>query len=312
MGSNSSRIKSNSNVSNSEKQSLNSAKIGLENMKYTSENSHETITRVWIAKKACELKNIQSLALYEISEYKPSEDIKDILENNNISIPEIQPLKPNLLNIDNGIKVSPKHWAIILELSNNTYVNIQFGRTGFSLKEFSNGERCLNVYLAISETWGERNYPLSFCYLGKNNFSYGGLLKYLIREKEKESNDVNKKGRIWYNLVSSNCQHFACKIEKLIFHKKKIFHFFPYYLEDFYEKFFNINKIEMNKFESALKNKIDIINREIYENNIKNIGEYATVCNQKLSNNVLLQVKNDLINKSDSQFIRSEINQLFS
>ena len=51
MGINSSQIKSNSNVSYSEKQSINSAKIGLENMKDRRENSHEIIERVWIAKR---------------------------------------------------------------------------------------------------------------------------------------------------------------------------------------------------------------------------------------------------------------------
>ena len=65
MSSNSSTMKYNSNVSNSkEKDSLNSAKIGLENMHYKRQNSHSTIYRVWIAKKAVDLSDARILDLY--------------------------------------------------------------------------------------------------------------------------------------------------------------------------------------------------------------------------------------------------------
>ena len=68
----------------------------------------------------------------------------------------------------------------------------------------------------------------------------------------------------------------------------------------------------MNKFESALKNKIESINRKIYENNLNNLMEFAIVCKKKLSKDDLLQVKNDLINRADSLFIKSEIDQIFN
>ena len=170
MGSNSSKMKSNSNISNSEKQSLNSAITGLEKFDYTSNNSHETITRVWIAKKAINLSDshvLGGLGLYEISEYNPSENVKGILKEKEISIPKIERLKSNLFNINNGINIYPKHWAIILELSNETFVNIQFGRTGFSLKEFDGNKRCENAYLAISEIWGKSIALYHFAIWGK-------------------------------------------------------------------------------------------------------------------------------------------------
>ena len=62
------------------------------------------------------------------------------------------------------------HWAIILELSNISYVKIQFGCKGFSLKEFNrtkiDGESLLNL---IIKTWGEKSHSFSICYLGNAN-----------------------------------------------------------------------------------------------------------------------------------------------
>ena len=187
------------------------------------------------------------------------------MKENKISVPKIKSSIPNnLFNIKNCIISQAKHWAIILELSNNTYVNIQFGRTGFSLKEFNVGERCENVYRAISDTWGRKDCPLSFCYLGEANYSYRSLLKYLVRKKEKESDEVDKKGKVWYNLFTENCQLFACEVEALIFGEIKFWHSFPYYLEDFYQKFFGIKKYNMNIFQFALKDRIDKANTDIY------------------------------------------------
>ena len=69
-----------------------------------------------------------------------------------------------------------KHWAIILELSNTSFVNIQFGRNGFSLEEFirieNNGE---NLYNAINATWGQKKFPVSFCYLGNAYYKFDDL-----------------------------------------------------------------------------------------------------------------------------------------
>ena len=44
--------------------------------------------------------------------------------------------KTNAFKIKIRFNCHLKHRAIILELSNGTFVNIQFGRNGFSLKEF--------------------------------------------------------------------------------------------------------------------------------------------------------------------------------
>ena len=136
-------------------------------------------------------------------------------------------------------------------------------------------------------------------------------MEYLVRKKEKESNDIDKRGKIWYNLFVENCQLFACEIEALIFGKRKLWHSFPYYLEDFYQEFFGINKINMNIFESAVKDNLDKLNIEIYKKNMKNIEEFAAVCKMRLSKNDLFRVTNDLINSTDSQFIKSDIEKKF-
>ena len=141
--------------------------------------------------------------------------------------------------------------------------------------------------------------------MGEANYSYRSLLKYLVRKKEKESDEVDKKGKVWYNLFTENCQLFACEVEALIFGEIKFWHSFPYYLEDFYQKFFGIKKYNMNIFQSALKDRIDKANIEIY------IEEYIAEFKKRLSKDDLLKVKYDLIDLTDSKFIKSEINQKF-
>ena len=44
--------------------------------------------------------------------------------------------KKNIFKIKNKFNCNFKHWAIILELSNGSFVNIQYGKNGFSLEEF--------------------------------------------------------------------------------------------------------------------------------------------------------------------------------
>ena len=55
--------------------------------------------------------------------------------------------KPNIFNIKNKSNSSCKHWAIILELSNDSCANIQFGKNGFSLKEYNKTNIKEKVYL---------------------------------------------------------------------------------------------------------------------------------------------------------------------
>ena len=95
--------------------------------------------------------------------------------------------KVNIFKIKNEYKNYFKHWAIILELSNNTFVCIQFGRNGFSLKEFNETDvKGGNIINAIQNIWGEKEHPVSFCYLGNANYEYDKLKSILESKKEEE------------------------------------------------------------------------------------------------------------------------------
>ena len=88
--------------------------------------------------------------------------------------------KKNIFKIKNKFNCNFKHWAIILELSNGSFVNIQYGKNGFSLEEFNEtdikGENLLN---SILNTWGKDGAPFSFFFLGNANYNYGKLIKIL-------------------------------------------------------------------------------------------------------------------------------------
>ena len=160
-----------------------------------------------------------------------------------------------------------KHWAMILELSNDYFVNIQFGRNGISLKEFEKtdieGE---NIFYSIIETWGEKDAPISFCYLGKANIEYQKLKIHLKKLKEKESKRYEEEKRTFYNLIYKNCQEFCCCLEEYIFGEKIFWHSFDYYINEFYNTFFPKMDITEWKleYEKELKNK----NEEIFQNNL--------------------------------------------
>ena len=127
-----------------------------------------------------------------------------------------------------------QHWAILLELSNDSYVNIQFGRNGFALKEFNkNDNEGKNILNAMDETWGQKTFFKYFCYLGNANYEYENLKKYLKEIKDKETKKFEEEGKTYYNLFHYNCQHFACEIEKVLFNKIKIWHSFNYGLNSF-------------------------------------------------------------------------------
>ena len=74
-----------------------------------------------------------------------------------------------------------------------------------------------------------------------------------------------------------NCHHFACDIEKILFGDILFFHFFNYYLNEFYEYFFN--DININILELDYEKKLDKINELIFESNVK------TKNNLRLENN---------------------------
>lgn len=109
------------------------------------------------------------------------------------------------------------HWAVILELSNNCAVNIQFGRDGTSLKIFSSGNKFENVAQAIRETWGQKNASKKFCFLGKPRKVFNEIYYYLEEKKREE-----KLFGVFYNLITYNCQLFAVEVEKEIFGIKKL------------------------------------------------------------------------------------------
>ena len=266
MGSESSKSKSNSSKSDSDS-SLNSGNQNgnLEKMDCRKENDNTKIYRVWIVKKSITLndRHIKPYGLIGVSinliqcfraafTGEKTELIKLVESEENI----------NIFDIENETKWYVKHWAIILELSNDSYVNIQFGRNGFSLDEFNKtnieGENILN---SIIKTWGEKTHPCSFCYLGKADYEYERLKESLKKIKDEEKKRYNEKGNIYYNLAHKNCQHFACDIEKLLFGEIKVWHSFDYYLDDFFNKFFP--NIDINILKSKHQEDINKINEKI-------------------------------------------------
>ena len=175
MGSKESKCNSNFSESDSESSSNSAERKGeLEELECKPDNSYTNILRVWIVKKSI------SLADEHIS--KDSFILDNFIKHNGNSI--IKNPKINIFDIKSEYHTRFKHWAIILELSNKTYVNIQFGRNGFSLREF-NKEKIegLSVLNAIIDTWGEENHPVSFCYLGSLNYNYETLKNYLRKKK---------------------------------------------------------------------------------------------------------------------------------
>ena len=235
MGSESSQSESNSSKSDSNSSNSGNSKGELEEIICLKSNENKIINRVWIVKKAISLNN-EHIAIFRASFHISSALINHFLLgkkiNNDID-------KSNPFAMINNFEPTFKHWAIILELSNDSYVNIQFGRNGFSLKEFNKtiieGENILN---SIMETWGQKGHPFSFCYLGNANYRYDELKYKLFEKKNEEIKNYEKEGKTYYNLFHNNCQHFACEVEKILFGKIKTWHAFDYYIYEFFENFF--------------------------------------------------------------------------
>ncbi len=265
MGGESSKSNSNSSKSDSDSSS-NSAHGKLEEITFLKENENTKIKRVWIVKKPISLDD-EHVGLYRYLTVYPAIGVAQalykipstyIVDLNNLEF--FEP-KQNVFKIKNEYNSCFKHWALILELSNGSYVNIQFGRDGFSLKEFNEtdveGESVLN---SITETWGEETLPYSFCYLGNADYEYNNLKKKLIKRKDDEVKKFKEEGKTSYNALHNNCQHFVCEIEEILFGSINVWHFFKYYLQDFFENFFpniNINKLQnIHEKNIAEKNKI--------------------------------------------------------
>jgi len=274
MGSESSKSNSNSSKSDSDSSSNSGNQNGnLEKMDCRKENDNTKINRVWIVKKSITL-NDRHINF-------------NFLPKRNITLPfllifgektgniKLVESEENIFDIKNETKCWFKHWAIILELSNDTYVNIQFGKDGFSLDEFNKtnieGENILN---SIIKTWGKKAHPCSFCYLGKADYEYERLKETLKKIKDEEKKRYNEEGNIYYNLTHKNCQHFVCDIEKLLFGEIKVWHSFDYYLDDFFNKFFpnvDINILKSKHKEDIIKKNVEIekLNSEIFQEFIK-------------------------------------------
>ena len=224
------------------------------------ENKNTIIHRVWIVKKSISNDNVMVLPNNPYGK-----DIYLWLNHETKGYTNLLIPKKNIFNIKNEFKFFPKHWATILELSNETYVSIQFGQDGFSLKEFDktniNGE---SVLLAILNTWGEEGDPFSFVYLGIANKKYSELIEYLKMKK------FGKNGVVYYNLLFNNCQHVTCDIEKILYDHIYFWHSFDYYLNAFFENFFpdvDINILK-RKYESDLvKN-----NEKLFIHNIRELN----------------------------------------
>ena len=265
----------------------------LEKMVFQKENENTIINRVWIIKRSISKNHGHIDKLY--LNFLPSPE--RVFKNFYLLEP-----RHNVFNIKNEIKKNLKHWALILELSNGSYVNIQFGDTGLSLKEFNEtnipGESILN---AILETWGEDGHPFSFCFLGNANFRYECLKKKLEKVKNEETKIVKEGSKNFFNVAFNNCQDFVCEIEYFLFRYNNPLHPFDYYLNEFFEKFFpNVNmNILRKKYEEDLEKtnikfynknmeKIDISRKKI-ENELKE--EYDKI----IFENKLNRIKNKVI-----------------
>ena len=265
--------KSETNVSKSDSDySSNSAKENgrLEMMDNFDENENIMVKGVWIVKRSIRLHD-EHVVVFDPFCFM----LNHIPFDYSPDISLVSP-KHNVFTIENKYNNNFKHWAVILELSNKSYVNIQFGSNGFSLKKFNKtnieGESVLN---AIINTWGEDGLPFSFCYLGEANYNYKNLYNILKEKKNQEETKFKEKGKIYYSVLSNNCQHFACDIEKILFGKIKGWHSFNYYLNEFFEHFFpniNIDKLK-KKYENDLKK----INEELFKSNVKKIEENYVV-----------------------------------
>lgn len=231
------------NFSKSDSDISNCGDKSVETMDCLDENNNEVIKRVWIVKKSIALGDLANSTILASFRDETLSSSEKILKE-----------KIKAFDIKDETKCRFKHWATILELSNGTYVNIQFGAKGFSLKEFNktkiDGESVLD---SIVETWGYSNHPFSFCYLGEANYDYDKLKEKLKEIKNEELKRLKDKGSVYYHLVHRNCQHFACDLEKILFGSIQFWHSFDYYLLDFYQTFFS--EINIDNLKRQLKNK---------------------------------------------------------
>lgn len=170
------------------------------------------------------------------------------------------PVEKSIFDVKSGFNCYFKHWAVILELLNGSFVNIQFGRNGFSLKEF-NETQIKREKLIRCNNWdlGKKDCPVSFCYLGIADYKYEKLKSILEKIKKDEIQHFDRNGVSYYNLISRNCQHFVCDIERILFRKIKFWHSFNFYLNEFLNEFFS--NIDINELKKNHEKEIKKVNR---------------------------------------------------
>ena len=274
MGDEVSKSQSNSLNSDSESFSNSAGRKGkLEEINFLKENEDTIINRVWVVKKSISLTDGHVDAPY--LNFLPSHE----KYFNDFKL--CQP-KHNVFKLKNEFNTHFKHWALILELSNCSYVNIQFSITGFSLKEFNAtnipGESALN---AILETWGEDGHPFSFCFLGYANYRYEDLKRILLIQKNIETKKFNKNGRTYYNVLFYNCQDFVCNLEYILFGFITPFHLFDFYIEKFFKHFFP--NIDLNILKQKYETDLNKINSELYEANMKEIQKKSIAIEKEIT-----------------------------
>ena len=242
----------------------------FETMDDREENKNTIINRVWIVKKSITVTDGHT-SLYYHSLFDKFEFLFNLGKKEE---ERFNRLYKNLFNLTDRSKSMFNHWSIILELSNNAYVNIQSGKFGFSLKEFNQTEiEAENIFKSIFvDTWGEKNAPLFFCFLGNADYEYEKLKSFLHKIKDKEEKEFEKRKCIDYNLIMKNCQNFCKNIEKILFGKKKAIHGFDdISLDDFFKEYFpkiNIKKMKL-KYEEDIRKK----NKNILKLNMENINK---------------------------------------
>ena len=260
----------------------------LEKLIFQKENENTIINRVWIVKRSISENQglIKPLYLNSIPSYKKVFNNFYLLEP-----------RHNVFNIKNEIKSNFKHWALILELSNCSYVNIQFGESGVSLQEFNKtnipGESVLN---AILKTWGEDGHPFSFCFLGNANYNYQTLKNYLEFKKNQEIENFKETKNSYYSAAFNNCHDFVYDIEMFLFRYNRPLHSFNYYLKEFFRKFFP--NVDINILKKKYEEDLMKTNNKLYRKNMEAIDKRS------------LKVEKEIKEEFEKRIFENKINWL--
>ena len=264
---------------------------------FQKENENTLINRVWIVKRSISENQGKIKALY--LNLLPS--YEKVFKN--FYLPEP---RHNVFNIKNEFKSNLKHWALILELSNGSYVNIQFGETGLSLKEFNKtnipGESVLN---AILETWGEDGHPFSFCFLGNANYKYQSLKNYLEFKKYQEIQTLKIKRNYYYSFAFNNCHDSVYDIELFLFRYNRPLHLFNYYLNKFFKKFFP--KVNIDVLKKKYEEDLEKINNKLFKKNMDAIDKIPLKVEKEIK-----EEKEKMIFENKLIWLKNKVKEIYS